>query len=138
MKTLYALLLALSVHLLTGGNMLYAQDKTGTGSKEKQTKHAQKFVDKNGDGYNDNAPDHDGDGIPDGLDPDWQKQQRDKKNHKFIDLNGDGINDYMQGNSNKKQMHQKGQKQMKRSGNAAGDQTSQQHHGQMKRHGGGH
>jgi hypothetical protein len=29
------------------------------------------FVDMNGDGFNDNAPDHDGDGIPNGQDPDW-------------------------------------------------------------------
>lgn len=31
-----------------------------------------RFVDKDGDGYNDRAPDHDGDGIPNGLDPDWK------------------------------------------------------------------
>ncbi len=30
------------------------------------------FIDKNGDGYNDNAPDHDNDGIPNGLDPDYK------------------------------------------------------------------
>jgi hypothetical protein len=29
------------------------------------------FVDDNGDGYNDLAPDADGDGIPNGLDPDY-------------------------------------------------------------------
>lgn len=29
------------------------------------------FVDENGDGYNDLAPDADGDGIPNGLDPDY-------------------------------------------------------------------
>ncbi len=54
-------------------------------------KHGKGFVDKNGDGYNDNAPDHDGDGIPNGLDPDYTgpKLQR----NKFVDLNGDGIND---------------------------------------------
>lgn len=54
-------------------------------------KHGAQFVDKNGDGYNDNAPDHDGDGIPNGLDPDYKgvKLQR----NKFVDLNGDGIND---------------------------------------------
>lgn len=39
----------------------------------------QKFVDKNGDGYNDNAPDHDGDGIPDALDKDyWAMQDKNK------------------------------------------------------------
>ncbi len=35
------------------------------------------FVDLNGDGFNDNAPDHDGDGIPNGLDPDWIKNAKD-------------------------------------------------------------
>jgi len=53
--------------------------------------HGKGFVDNNGDGYNDNAPDHDGDGIPNGVDPDYTgpKLQR----NKFVDLNGDGIND---------------------------------------------
>ncbi len=31
------------------------------------------FVDENGDGFNDLAPDADGDGIPNGLDPDYVK-----------------------------------------------------------------
>lgn len=55
------------------------------------TQHGKNFVDKNGDGYNDNAPDHDGDGIPNGLDPDYKGPKLQK--HKFVDLNGDGIND---------------------------------------------
>lgn len=39
----------------------------------------QKFVDKNGDGFNDNAPDHDGDGIPDALDKDyWALKEKNK------------------------------------------------------------
>ena len=33
------------------------------------------FVDTNGDGFNDNAPDHDGDGIPNGLDEDYIKPE---------------------------------------------------------------
>lgn len=33
------------------------------------------FVDEDGDGFNDLAPDHDGDGIPNGLDPDWIKPE---------------------------------------------------------------
>jgi len=33
--------------------------------------HGIGFVDENGDGYNDNAPDSDGDGIPNGQDPDY-------------------------------------------------------------------
>jgi hypothetical protein len=35
------------------------------------------FVDEDGDGINDNARDHDGDGIPNGKDPDWVKNKRD-------------------------------------------------------------
>lgn len=53
--------------------------------------HGKNFVDKNGDGYNDNAPDHDGDGIPNGVDPDFKGTKVQK--NKFVDLNGDGIND---------------------------------------------
>ncbi|MFZ5946673.1 MAG: hypothetical protein ACOYU5_01745 [Stygiobacter sp.] len=53
--------------------------------------HGKNFVDKNGDGYNDNAPDHDGDGIPNGIDPDFKGHKFHM--NKFIDLNGDGIND---------------------------------------------
>ncbi len=33
------------------------------------------FVDLNGDGINDNAPDADGDGIPNGQDPDYVRAQ---------------------------------------------------------------
>ncbi len=50
------------------------------------------FVDHNGDGYNDNAPDHDGDGVPNGLDPDWRRSSR-WGGKRFVDANGDGIND---------------------------------------------
>ncbi len=35
------------------------------------------FMDEDGDGINDLAPDHDGDGIPNGKDPDWVKNKRD-------------------------------------------------------------
>ncbi|HDP67341.1 MAG TPA: hypothetical protein ENN20_02440 [Candidatus Marinimicrobia bacterium] len=31
------------------------------------------FIDENGDGFNDNAPDHDGDGIPNSIDPDFRR-----------------------------------------------------------------
>lgn len=33
------------------------------------------FIDENGDGINDNAPDIDGDGIPNGQDPDFVRPQ---------------------------------------------------------------
>ena len=77
-------------------NGLYAQDSTKTKTdKEKETiDHKQHFIDEDGDGYNDNAPDHDGDGIPNGLDLDWQKLNEEKRNRqRFVDLDGDGIND---------------------------------------------
>ena len=35
------------------------------------------FVDENGDGINDLARDHDGDGVPNGQDSDWVKNKRD-------------------------------------------------------------
>ncbi len=59
--------------------------------------HGNRFVDKDGDGYNDNAPDHDGDGIPNGLDPDYMgpRMHGGRGMHGFIDLDGDGINDNM-------------------------------------------
>jgi hypothetical protein len=57
--------------------------------------HGQGFVDENGDGYNDNAKDDDGDGIPNGMDPDYTgPQMQNGRGHGFIDANGDGINDY--------------------------------------------
>jgi len=61
--------------------------------------HGSRFVDENGDGYNDNAPDHDGDGIPNGLDPDYTGPKKGRR--RFIDRDGDGINDIMQNTDNK-------------------------------------
>ena len=60
-----------------------------------QFRHGNKFVDVNGDGINDNAPDADGDGIPNGMDPDYTgaKMRSGNGAKGFIDLNGDGIND---------------------------------------------
>ena len=59
--------------------------------------HGAGFVDENGDGYNDNAPDHDGDGIPNGQDPDYVPANPDQGNRfGFIDEDGDGINDRFQ------------------------------------------
>ena len=53
------------------------------------------FVDANGDGYNDNAPDADGDGIPNGQDPDYTgvKMHNGFGSKGFVDADGDGIND---------------------------------------------
>lgn len=81
------------VLIILTGSFVYAQDSTKAVKSPKT--HKINFVDKNGDGYNDNAPDHDGDGIPNGLDPDWLKMKQNKK-RPFRDLNGDGINDWLQ------------------------------------------
>ncbi len=56
---------------------------------------AKGFVDTNGDGLNDNAKDADGDGIPNGQDPDFdgQKSRKGKAGKGFTDKDGDGIND---------------------------------------------
>lgn len=55
--------------------------------------HRNHFIDLNNDGYNDNAPDIDGDGIPNGRDEDYVGAKFRKNGRGFIDLNGDGIND---------------------------------------------
>jgi len=80
--------------LILSFTCLLAQDSTKSEKKKDASEHNQHFIDIDGDGYNDNAPDHDGDGIPNGLDPDWQKLNEEKRNrHRFVDLDGDGIND---------------------------------------------
>lgn len=74
---------------------IHAQDSTTTKKQEQgkdQKQHGTNFVDKDGDGFNDNAPDHDGDGIPNGLDPDYKGPCKERKK-KFVDLDGDGIDD---------------------------------------------
>ena len=71
-----------------------AQDTTKVkdqNQNQSQKQHGSKFVDEDGDGFNDNAPDHDGDGIPNGLDPDYKGPGKERK--KFVDLDGDGIDD---------------------------------------------
>ncbi|QQS36484.1 MAG: hypothetical protein IPM56_00600 [Ignavibacteriales bacterium] len=72
-------------------------DQTGNQNqiKTKTQLHGNGFVDTNGDGYNDNAPDADGDGIPNGRDEDYSGSKFRKGNGSrgFVDLNGDGIND---------------------------------------------
>ena len=100
MKKFNLLLIALFLASLFSTN-LFAQDSSKTNSVKqpknnvksdvnKKAQHGLGFVDADGDGYNDNAPDHDGDGIPNGLDQDYKKS---KKMRGFVDLDGDGIND---------------------------------------------
>ncbi len=73
---------------------MFTLNSSGYAQEDAKAKTATKgFVDKNKDGVNDNAPDHDGDGIPNGKDPDWQKIRPEKKGRGFADENGDGVND---------------------------------------------
>jgi hypothetical protein len=75
-------------------NYSFAQD-TG----DDAVTHGAGFVDENGDGFNDNAPDADGDGIPNGMDEDYVGSKTRSGNgnghgaHGFVDADGDGIND---------------------------------------------
>ena len=103
----YTLLTILALCFFSG--IVQAQDSSNVKPKEQQPKHGPNFVDKDGDGYNDNAPDHDGDGIPNGLDPDWQKIKKGKgkgKHRRFVDLDGDGINDNLQTDETEEQTEQ--------------------------------
>jgi hypothetical protein len=45
----------------------------GFGEATEQGNGVCQFVDEDGDGFNDLAPDADGDGIPNGLDPDYER-----------------------------------------------------------------
>ncbi len=69
MKTPMPILLAilLTALLAVGAN---AQD---SGPDSNNGNAVCRFIDEDGDGFNDLAPDADGDGIPNGLDPDYVK-----------------------------------------------------------------
>ena len=63
--------------------------------------HGPGFVDENGDGVNDNAADYDQDGVPNGQDPDYERQSHSgesqgrgaQRGQGFVDMDGDGLND---------------------------------------------
>ncbi len=90
-KLLLTALATLAVLVL--GQSVQAQtcDSTGTG----EGRRGITFVDANGDGFNDNAPDADGDGIPNGQDPDYVRNGS-GRGQGFVDIDGDGINDNVQ------------------------------------------
>ena len=91
-KLSLAAVLTLAV-LVLSSQAIFAQtcDSTGVGQGNRNLT----FVDANGDGVNDNAPNHDGDGIPNGQDPDYVRTGT-GRGQGFIDIDGDGINDNVQ------------------------------------------
>jgi len=89
MRRLLLIITAITFFAIYG--ISFAQ--TQTDSTKMKPQHGKNFVDNNGDGYNDNAPDEDGDGIPNGLDPDFTGPKKQNGKRAFVDLNGDGIDD---------------------------------------------
>ena len=86
----------LSLVLLFLVGNLFAQDNTGSKKQNRKGQTNQmRFVDEDGDGYNDNATDSDGDGIPNGMDADYDgaKNRKGNGSRGFVDEDGDGIND---------------------------------------------
>lgn len=83
MKTLSKMLVVLSLVLAVGlylnGSITYAQKTNGNNP-------GKGFIDLNGDGINDHAIDSDGDGIPNGQDPDYVRPQ-DGTGQKFMHQN---------------------------------------------------
>lgn len=69
------LVLALTTGMLDG-NRVFAGEPETAAVKQVSAKQVRMctFVDEDGDGFNDLAPDRDGDGIPDRLDPDSRKK----------------------------------------------------------------
>jgi len=72
-----------------------AQQNKGSAGQKGNRKTAKGYIDENGDGINDNAKDSDADGIPNGRDADYPRNNPMKGKGKmgFIDEDGDGIND---------------------------------------------
>lgn len=84
------------------------------------------FVDEDGDGICDGLRDHDNDGIPNGLDPDWTKPQ-DGTGNQFKNGNGnqDG-NGNRNGNRNQNSGNKFGNKNGFRDGNGWNNQSFRQ------------
>ena len=89
--------LTLLVATLLTGNVLATDTQLQNPTKTDPAtpiQHGPNFVDLDGDGFNDNAPDFDQDGIPNGMDSDWSRQ-RDGKGRGQRDSSG---NNYRRGN----------------------------------------
>ncbi len=69
MKTACNPFLALAAALLVA--IAIPVSLAAQGEEAAPVQHGPHFVDLNGDGFNDNAPDHNGNGVPNGKDPSW-------------------------------------------------------------------
>jgi len=73
---IFFLILTTSLYSASGGDSLKTV-KTDSLKNSADTINVhpagRRFIDKDGDGFNDLAPDHDGDGIPNGLDKDYRR-----------------------------------------------------------------
>lgn len=74
-------LLVLGFAVVTAVVAVNAQADETTDSTQTTVVHGPFFVDENGDGYNDNAPDDDGDGIPNGQDTDYTRPANGQGKH---------------------------------------------------------
>lgn len=68
----WTILIPVVLLLVLGANSVTAQDNEPA---EDPAQGICRFVDEDGDGFNDLAPDADGDGIPNGLDPDYVRPE---------------------------------------------------------------
>lgn len=64
-------------HRNTWNHRNVTQNSYGDQGEEPGTGQGRGFVDEDGDGINDLARDHDGDGLPNGKDTDWVKNKKD-------------------------------------------------------------
>jgi hypothetical protein len=121
----------ISILALFSATSLFAQDTTRVRGQEQTQQQQTEFIDLDGDGFNDYAPDHDGDGIPNGLDPDYQALMK-QKGEEFVDLDGDGIDDRMFQEQNRVKRQGVGPQQNEKSTPESHDQKKQARRGKKQ------
>jgi len=77
-------------HRNTWNHRNVKQNQYGNKGEDARSAKGGGFVDEDGDGVNDLAPDHDGDGVPNGQDADWVKNKKDGTGNKHGNQGQDG------------------------------------------------